>query len=152
MVKDGGGFDPAVKVKYPTLRGVAGLIPEDKLKVISSTEWSSLRASPHPLLHFAFIFWSAPLATYSHSFGFLLVSIETCACCFLGTHCGGRRCALPPAPPTHFLIGSPLPTLTPSLGFILSLSFLIGSYVLLATYYATAPPPPLFLTGSPCTS
>ena len=23
-------------------------------------------------------------------------------CFFLGTHCGGRRCALPPAPPTRF--------------------------------------------------
>ena len=25
-------------------------------------------------------------------------------CFFLGTHCGGRRCALPPAPPTRFYV------------------------------------------------
>ena len=61
----------------------------------------------------AFIFCSAPLATYSHSLFyktlFLWVHLYqypprlVLTYFLLGTHCGGRRCALPPAPPHPLL-------------------------------------------------
>ena len=75
---------------------------------------------------------------------------------FLGTHCGGRRCALPPAPPTRvFLNRFPLlPTILfvfhkhhRLFGFILSwlISIEICAYVLLSWYAlrgeALRPPP-----------
>ena len=78
----------------------------------------------------------------------LLISIETCAyvllflifsfllaiyplrlvpmCFSLGTHCGGRRCALPPAPPHPLLFLNRFPLL-----YLLFLSFCISIIVYL---------------------
>ena len=76
---------------------------------------------------------------------------------FLGTHCGGRRCTLPPAPPHPLLFFNRFPLLPTILfvfhkhhrlfGFILSLliSIEICAYVLLSWYAlrgeALRPPP-----------
>ena len=43
-------------------------------------------------------------------------------CFFLGTHCGGRRCALPPAPPTRFYFLIDLPC------YLLSFIFFICTF------------------------
>ena len=93
---------------------------------------------------------------------------------FLGTHCGGRRCALPPAPPhlLSFFDQLPLlPTLFPFFNqhrfFLFTFSFLIFIYIhrhlsLCASFLVRiagrgAAPSPLhpptrfyLLTGSPC--
>ena len=96
-------------------------------------------ATPPP----AFIFKPALLATYSASFFISIIRSLSAfhlywypsrlvpMCFFLGTHCGGRRSALPPAPPHPLLLFNRfplLPTLFPFFhkhhrlfGFILSL-------------------------------
>ena len=56
-------------------------------------------------------------------------------CFFLGTHCGGRRCALPPAPPHPLLFFNRLPLL-PTL-------FVFYSYVFPVVFFD--PPFPQFL-------
>ena len=78
-----------------------------------------------------FYFLSTSLATYSLSFfsyvsflwfifSFLIFIYNPSrlepVCFFLGTHCGGRRCALPPAPPHPLLFFNRLPLL-PTLFF-----------------------------------
>ena len=94
-------------------------------------------APPHPLLCFnrlPLLPTPTSFCHMRHLLGFILslsISIETCVplCFCVGTHCGGRRCALPPAPPHPLLCCKRLlllPTLTSFLhmhrlfGFILS--------------------------------
>ena len=91
-------------------------------------------APPRPPLCVAF-FLSAPFATYSHSFfGFILQYFYWyLSRVVLATHCGGRRCALPPAPPrpplcvAFFFIGS--------FCYLLSLLFLGSSYNIFIDIY-----------------
>ena len=78
-------------------------------------------APPHPLLclnRFPLL-PTIPLFFHKHHplsglISSLLISIKTCAnsCAYiLGTHCGGRRCALPPAPPHPLLFFNRFPLL-----------------------------------------
>ena len=84
---------------------------------------------PHPLLFFnrfpllptiLFVFHKH----HHRLLGFilsLLISIDICAMYFfLGTHCGGRRCAPPLHPPTRFYFLSDFPC------YLLSFIFFIG--------------------------
>ena len=70
---------------------------------------------------------------------------------FLGTHCGGRRCALPPAPlhPLLFFNGiSLLPTLFP---FFISIIGYLGSYYSYYLYWYPSPLVPMyFFLGTHC--
>ena len=97
------------------------------------------------------MFDSAPLLTFSHSFlswaSFILVHLIfldlyqypwrlVSTCFFLGTHCGGRRCALPPAPPHPLLFCNRRPLLPTPIPFAFSISINdLGSYVLLSSYF-----------------
>ena len=103
-------------------------------------------APPHPLL---FLFW-ASLATYTLSFfhkhhrlfGFIfsfLIFVDSPSplvpmCFFLGAHCGGRRCALPPAPPHPLLFFNRLPLL-PTLFLFFSQASFIWVYFLYNQYF-----------------
>ena len=123
-------------------------------------------APPHPLLFFnrlpllptLFPFFISIVSVGSSSLPFFSYSSRLVpVCCFLGTHCGGRRCTLPPAPPHPLLFFNRLPLL-PTIplffhkyhrlfGFILSLLISIETcaYVLLSWYAlrgeALRPPP-----------
>ena len=66
---------------------------------------------------------------------------------FLGTHCGGRRCALPPAPPHPLSVCNRRPLLPTPIPFAFSININdLGSYVLLSSYFflgtAALPPAP----------
>ena len=68
---------------------------------------------------------------------------------FLGTHCGGRRCALPPAPPHppfYFLIGSPCYLLF--FLFFISIIGYLGSFYLY--WYPSRFVPMYFFLGTHC--
>ena len=67
---------------------------------------------------------------------------------FLGTHCGGRRCALPPAPPhpLFFLIGSPCYLLF--FLFFISITGYLGSFYL--DWYPSRFVPMYFFLGTHC--
>ena len=78
--------------------------------------WSALRGealrpppcTPHPLL-FRNRRPFLPLFAFSSSINDVGSYVLLSSYFFLGTHCGGRRCALPPAPPTrfYFVTGTP---------------------------------------------
>ena len=54
---------------------------------------------------------------------------------FLGTHCGGRRCALPPAPPPPAFMFEPVPLATYSILFLISIVYLGSFYFLMFDIY-----------------
>ena len=69
---------------------------------------------------------------------------------FLGTHCGGRRCALPPAPPHPLSFFNRLPLL-PTLFPFLSASFLWVHLLFLNLYLYPSPLVPMcFFLGTHC--
>ena len=96
----------------------------------------------------------------------LLISIKTCAnsCAYiLGTHCGGRRCALPPAPPHPLLFFNRFPLLPTLFPFFKSIIVYLASFYLYCCPYRLVPmyffhvlswdalqgtPPPAFVFSS----
>ena len=111
-------------------------------------------APPHPLL-FRNRRPFLPLFAFSSSINDVGSYVLLSSYFFLGTHCGGRRCALPPAPPHPLLFRNRHPLLPTPIPFAFSIDINdLGSYALLPWYAAPSPlhPPTrfYFVTGAPC--
>ena len=102
-------------------------------------------APPHPLLFLidfpcyllSFVFFSYVSFLWVHLLFlnlYLYPSRLEPVCFFLGTHCGGRRCALPPAPPHPLLFFNQLPLL-PTLFLFFSQASFIWVYFLYNQYF-----------------